>query len=151
MKILLERGASASIVHHSYVRKNDFTKSKNIHKWTTMAGTFKTTRSMKIELRLLELNSTANITVKCHVTKEKSNYDLIIGRDVLRELGITLDFSNNTTNWQDITIPMKPINCDIKTHFAIRDSTRVQSETQRIEKILDANYQKANLPKIVKE
>ena len=101
-----------------------------------MAGTFKTTRTAKIELKLAEINSTENITVKCHVTKEKSNYDLIIGR-------ITLDFSNNTTNWQDMTIPMKPINCDIKTHLAIRDSTRVQSETQRIKKILDANYQKA--------
>ena len=151
VKILLDSGASASIIHHSYLRKNDFTQDKTIHEWTTMAGTFKTTRTAKIELKLPELNSTANIAVKCHVTKEKSNYDLIIGRDVLRELGITLDFSNNTTNWQDITIPMKPINCDIKTHFTIRDSTRVQSEIQRIKKILDANYQKANLPKIVKD
>ena len=106
----------------------------NIHEWTTMAGTFKTTQTAKIELKLPELNSTANIAVKCHVTKEKSNYDLIIGRDVLRELGITLDFLNNTTNWQDTTISMKPINCDIKTHFTIRDSTRVQSKTKRIKK-----------------
>ena len=45
---------------------------------------------------------------------------------------------------------MKRINCGVKTHFTIRDSTPVQSETQRIKKILDANYQKANLPKIVK-
>ena len=151
VKILLDSGASASIIQHSYLRKNDFTQDKTIHEWTTMAGTFKTTRTAKIELKLPELNSTATIAVKCHVTKEKSNYDLIIGRDVLRELGITLDFSNNTTNWQDVTIPMKPINCDIKTHFTIRDSTRVQSEIQRIKKILDANYQKANLPKIVKD
>ena len=89
--------------------------------------------------------------MKCHVTKQKSNYDLILGRDTMTELGITLNFANNTTHWQENNIPMKPINCDVKTHYAIRDSTRVQSETKRIKKILDANYQKANLPKIVKD
>ena len=28
VKILLDSGASASIIHHSYVRKNDFTQDK---------------------------------------------------------------------------------------------------------------------------
>ena len=49
VKILLDSGASASIIHHSYLRKNDFTQDKNIHEWTTMAGTFKTTRTAKID------------------------------------------------------------------------------------------------------
>ena len=151
VKILLDSGASANIINHSYVRKNNFTQDKEIVQWETVAGQFKTTRSAKVDLKLSELNSTANINVKCHVTKQKSNYDLILGRDTMTELGITLNFANNTTHWQENNIPMKPINCDVKTHYAIRDSTRVQSETKRIKKILDANYQKANLPKIVKD
>ena len=90
VKILLDSGASASIIHHSYLRKKEFTQDKNIHEWTTMAGTFKTTRTTNIELKLPELNSTANIAVKCHMTKEKSNYDLIIGRDILHICRIVL-------------------------------------------------------------
>ena len=36
-----------------------------------------------------------------------------------------------------------------KEHFDIRDSVRVYNETQRIKKILDAKYQKANLSGLV--
>ena len=115
-----------------------------------MAGTFKTTRQSDVQLKLPELSDTAQMRVSCHVTKQKSNYDLILGREILRELGIKLDFSNNTTNWKDISIPMKPAHSSTKTHFAISDSSRVASETKRIKKILDAKYEKANLDKVVK-
>ena len=54
------------------------------------------------------------MSVSCHVTKQKSNYDLILGREILRELGIKLDFSNNTTNWKDVSIPMKPAHSSTK-------------------------------------
>ena len=74
-----------------------------------MAGTFKTTRQSDVQLKLPELSDTAEMRVSCHVTKQKSNYDLILGREILRELGIKLDFSNNTTNWKDVSIPMKPV------------------------------------------
>ena len=46
---------------------------------------------------------------------------------------------------------MKPVNCEIKTHYTICDSSRVRFETKRIKKLLDANYQKADLLKIVKD
>ena len=44
---------------------------------------------------------------------------------------------------------MKPVNCTVKEHFAIRDSERVHSETKQIKKILDASYKKANLKDMV--
>ena len=44
---------------------------------------------------------------------------------------------------------MKPIENSTCTHFAISDSKRVASETKRMKKILDANYEKADLNKIV--
>ena len=115
-----------------------------------MVGTFKTTRLAEVKLRLPELSDTAEMSVRCHVTRQKSNYDLILGRELLRELGINLDFSNNTTNWKDISIPMKPSHSSAKTHFSISDSKRVASKTKRIKKILDAKYEKANLTKLVK-
>ena len=149
LRILLDSGASASIINSSYVLRNELQKNNDTHEWTTMAGTFKTTRLAEIKLKLPELSDTAEINIKCHVTKQKSKYDLILGREILRELGITLNFNNNTINWSDTSIPMKPVENNTRIHFAISDSKRVASETKRIKKILDANYEKADLNKIV--
>jgi transposase InsO family protein len=149
VKILLDSGASASIVHHSYVAKNDFVKNNTKQEWATMAGTFKTTRVANVKLRLPELNPTAVLNVHCHVTKQESNYDIILGRDILRELGIKLDFSNNKIILEHSEISMKPLNCNVKEHFAIQDSKRVHAETKRIKKILDAKYKKVNLAELI--
>ena len=100
-----------------------------------MAGTFKTTCLAEIKLKLPELSDSAEIYVNCHVTKQKLNYDLILGRKILRELGINLNFSNNTTNWKDTSIPMKPVHNSTWTHFAISDSKRFAAETKRIKKL----------------
>ena len=92
----------------------------------------------------------AHISAHVHVSKNKSNYDAIFWRDLLRELGISLDFENNVVSWQHVDIPMKPKNCTVKGHFAIEESANVQKATLRIKEILDAKYKKANLKEIVK-
>ena len=43
----------------------------------------------------------AHITPTFHVTDQKSNYDVIFGRDLLRELGISIDFQNNFVRWKE--------------------------------------------------
>ena len=129
VKILLDSGASASIISNSYVAKNDYVKNKTSSNWATMAGTFKTNRVATVSLKLPELNHTAEISEKFHVTEEKFNYDVIIGRETLRKLGIVLDFKKSVTMWNNVIIPMKPANCTIKEHFIIRDSERVHRET----------------------
>ena len=45
------------------------------------------------------------------MTARKSNYDVNLGRDLLWELGIQLDFQNKLIVLQDINLPMKPIDC----------------------------------------
>ena len=42
---------------------------------------------------------------------------------------------------------MKPLNCELKNNFTIQDSKNVKNATNRIQKILHANYDKANLKK----
>ena len=61
-----------------------------------MAGTLSTSKRGSLNIKMPELNETATIKIDCHVTTNKSNYDIIIGRDTLRELGITFDFRNDT-------------------------------------------------------
>ena len=145
VRILLDSGASASIIHKDFVTARDYSKSNNTQLWTTVAGTFKTTRTAHVTLKLPELNHTAEINAELHVTKQKSAYDIIFGRKLLKELGIVLDFNKMVTIWNDVSIPMKRVDADLKTHFFIRDSTHVKDSTRRIKKILDATYKKANL------
>ena len=152
VKILLDSGASASIVHERYVRNNNYSLRKTTkNTWSTMAGSFATSYETEINLKLPELYHTAHISVPCHVTKQNSNYDIIFGRDILRELKIILDFNQNTVQREEVIIPMKPRDSTYETHFAISDSKNVVQATRRIKKILDAKYEKANLKEITKQ
>jgi hypothetical protein len=44
-----------------------------------------------------------------HVAKDLSNYDMIIGRDLLHELCIDVKFSTKTIEWDGVSIPMKSV------------------------------------------
>ena len=112
VRILLDSGASASIIHKDFVSKENYVKCKNVQQWTMMAGTFKTTRTAYVTLKLPELNHTAEISANFHVTKQKSTYDIIFGRKLLKELGIILDFNQMVTIWNDVTVPMKDVNAN---------------------------------------
>ena len=84
VEILLDSRASASIIRHSYLRKNKLATKNVTHQWITMAGTLNTIQIVNINLKLPELNSTAEIKVECHVTKDESNYDIIKGQSAKR-------------------------------------------------------------------
>ena len=82
--------------------------------------------------------------VHFHVTSQKSNSNVIFGQDLLRELGINLDFQINLVGWKETKILMKSINCKMRTNFAIQDSQNIESAANSMKKIIDAKYKKAN-------
>ena len=43
---------------------------------------------------------------------------------------------------------MKSINCKMRTNFVIQESKNINNATDRIKKILDAKYERANLKEI---
>ena len=116
-----------------------------------MAGTLSTSKRGSLNIKMPEFNETATIKIDCHVTTNKSNYDIIIGRDTLRELGIMLDFSNDTVTWNNSTISMKPPNCNLTEHYFINDPSNVEEASDRMKRILDAKYEKANLNLLVRD
>ena len=83
------------------------------------------------------------------MTDKLFNYDLILGRDILHELGIIFNFQNKTITWQEVSISMKPPNCTAKEFFAIKESCQVRNATKRIKQILDAEYKKIDLKSII--
>ena len=101
------------------------------------------------------MSPTATIHAKFHVHEGTlGNYDLIIGRDLLEELGIDILFSTQQVVWpeQHAELPMKPVDCTAPQHFYVQDPTNEQaSEVERMSKILTAKYSPADLEELVND
>ena len=63
-------------------------------------------------------------------------------------LGIDLRFSSRTIEWEGRSIDFKEITATPEDSFFINDPKSVVSEMDRIKKILDAKYEKADLSKV---
>ena len=84
---------------------------------------------------------------------------MILGRDLLESLGLTLNFADKTVIWDGSTVPMKnpkfikqPLNNYIMDSFYwhkdLLESDALQSATEWLKKILNAKYEKADLTDI---
>ena len=61
--------------------------------------------------------------VEARVFHNECRYDAIIGRDVLTEMGIVLDFKNQSVKWDDCIVDMKPFPDRNTTKMGIKDPT----------------------------
>ena len=73
---------------------------------------------------------------------------MIIGRDLLMELGIDISFSKSQVQWDKHIIPLKNIDCTENDSYHVREEGTLDEATTRIKQILDAKYKKANLDNI---
>ena len=88
IKTLLDSSVGASIVRKDGLYKHHKILQNKNNKWSTMEGTFKTTFVTETIIKLLELNYSAIIYVKCHLTNKLINYNLILGH----KIGIIFNF-----------------------------------------------------------
>ena len=75
---------------------------------------------------------------------------MILGRDLLNKLGLTLDFSTATFAWEEASVPMKSTTATAIESLHIKDPTSVNDMLGRItdyayKKILGDKYYKADL------
>ena len=70
-----------------------------------------------MEFTLPEFHSKILITWKAFVTQHKMQYDFIIGRDLMSQLGIILDFKENNIVWDDMLVCMKSPNAQPPQDF----------------------------------
>ncbi len=88
-------------------------------------------------------------------------YDLIIGKQTMHNLGVKLDFQEKTITIDKILLPMRNIaNLQLKPGIprALRENTCIaqepistRSKTKQMVEILDAKYEKGDLPAIIRE
>ena len=148
LKALLDTGASATLVaskHVSKLKLNDNTTTT----WKTTGGNFLTGKTAKVQFTIPEMHQNRLVTKRVHVTNADMGYDMIIGMDLLTELGIDILNSNSSIKWDEAEIPMRPRDSTIEDSYVIEDPQAVQDSTNRINNILDAKYNAANLKQVV--
>jgi hypothetical protein len=81
-------------------------------------------------------------------------FDLIIGKQTMLNLGVKLDFQEKTIKIDAILLHMRNIaNLQLKpriTRFA-QEPISTRSETKHVVEILNAKYEKADLPATIRE
>ena len=75
--------------------------------WETANGSFMTSETVTAQIRLPEFKESATVKQTYHVCNQKIPYDVIIGRETLQQLGISLDFKNSQIIWNDSAVEMK--------------------------------------------
>ena len=88
-------------------------------------------------------------------------YDLIISKSTMHELGVVLDFKESTIKIDKILLPLRDIT-NLQLNKSITRALKINcnhtqepvstcSATKRVVEILDAKYDKADLPAIIRE
>ena len=158
LRALADTGASSSIILEGYTSKNLIQRDKtNQTTWSTMGGQFTTDKTGLVTFSLPEFNLKKQVSWRFHVddrSKSSSTYDMIIGRDLLGELGIILNFNDHTVTWDTDTIPMKDrgtLNTQdalLEVYLASNEPKSLVDEFSRSTKILDAEYKPAVLKEV---
>ena len=91
----------------------------NFTAFQTMAGTFNTTHTCETKFKVPELDQSAEISKKLHVTQMNGRYDIILGQDILRELGLVINIHAETVRWNNSVIDMKPLIAFRKPHTTL--------------------------------
>ncbi len=134
--------------------------------WGTSNGTFVTNKVGNIEISFLEYSASKKVRLQPDIVEYSPGdqvpmCDLIIGKQTMHDLGVKLDFQEKTITIDEILLPMRNIaNLQLRPRItrALRENTcfaqepiSTRSATKPMVKILDAKYEKADLPAIIKE
>ena len=150
LNALLDSGCSGTLMNEKFAKKLRTQKAATTN-WGTVNGELETKRRCKINMQLPQLSKSLTINVNTHLVKKVSDrYDMIIGRDVMSELGIALDFKDRLIMYEHIQLPMTDMDNMTPTggrvlnelHYAtgIQEPPLAAEAVNRVSQILDAKY-----------
>ena len=150
VKALVDSGASESILSKAKAHKLPLKNTKNEQQWSTAAGILTTNTKTATSFSFPELHANKLINQYIHVVDLNiDRYDMIIGRDLIRSLGIDIHGVDMTIYWDNAAIPWRYIDSTAKYVFALsQHNARFNSETKRMKRILDAKYYKPDIKTI---
>eukprot|EP00957_Ditylum_brightwellii_P042481 3216771-Ditylum_brightwellii.AAC.1 len=129
LNALLDSGAGASLIVEKHCNNQNYCKKAS---FKTVAGKFYTAVVVKTAFRLTELNPTAKVDYKLHAANTLGVYDMILGRDVIKSLGIVLNHATETITWDDTSIPMKTTSAQPAKSFHIKDPEGINNMVGQI-------------------
>ena len=114
-------------------------------------GTIKNDKGAKLKFKLPQFSPTLTVTWICDVINELSNmpYDMILGRDIMKELELDVLSSDMTITMGHIKVPWSDRNAIPSSLFNIESNIDNDDSGDRIKKILDAKYEPANIEEVV--
>ena len=150
VKYLFDSRDSEYILAKAKSDKLPLKKTKKERKWSTAAGVLTTNTKTVTSFSLPELHANKLINQSLHVVDLNIDcYDMIIGRDLIRYLGIEIHEADTTIHWDNDAIPRRDIYSTTKDVFALsQQNAPFNSETKRMKHILDAKYSKADIKTI---
>jgi len=159
IRTLLDTGTTSSLVLGRLTKKLRMTQSNKSTKWNTKAGIFETNKTCKVQFILPEFDQNKVIEWKMHVDDSTAdfNYDMIIGTDLMVELGISIDFDKQVMTWENATVPLKDrdvvTNTDVlnEIYDQIYVGENITAMSNRQARILDNDYHAADLEKVASD
>jgi hypothetical protein len=167
-RALLDSGSSGDLLcmKKGYSKRISVVKQVVPQSWGTSNGTFVTDKVGIIEKSFVEYLASKKVRLQLDIVEHSPGdqppmYDLIIGKQTMHKLGMKLDFQERIITIDKILLPMKKIaNQQPKPRItrALRENTcfaqepiSTRSATKQVVKTLDAKYEKADLPAIIRE
>ena len=89
--------------------------------------------------------------MECSHGQDLGKYDMIIGRDLLKDHGINICFSNDTIIWDDHDMPFKDSDQDPKSLYHVCNVGAANAKLELIKQILNEKYKPADLDKVTAE
>jgi hypothetical protein len=168
IRVLLHTGLSGDLL---FIKKGSqkytpCTKRAAPQSWGISNGTFLTKKVGEIDTSFVEYSISKSVHLTPDIVEYDPGanaplYDLIIGKQSLHDIGAVLDFKDKTITIDSILLPMRNIvNLQLKPsvtralrHISCQAQEPVStcSDTKRVIAILDAKYDKADLPVIVQD
>jgi hypothetical protein len=168
IRVLLDTGSSGDLL---FLKKGSNEYIPVVNKavpesWGTSNSTFRTKKVGEIRLSFIDYSISKRVHLHLDIVEypaegPKPLYDLIIGKQTLHDIGAALDFKEKTITIDNILLPMRNINnlqlkSSISRAFKLNSRYAQEPEStcntsKRIVEILNAKYDKADLPRIVKK
>jgi hypothetical protein len=160
IRCLLDTGTSSTLILREFVKKGRAKSHKHKQvKWSTIGGVFTTNRKALIDFKFPELSNNKSVTWICHVDDKTSPqhaaYDMIVGMDLMTEIGIAVDTEKKVIRWEHSEIPLKErgeLNDRAHLHDIYEETQgakSVREAEERHSRIINADYSKQDLNEYV--
>jgi hypothetical protein len=162
LRVLLDSGADGDLlmVHEGAPSIVPYQEKLRPQKWKTSNGTFETSHVGRLEVIFPDYSRSKVAKfrpdiVKIPASHPKPIYDLIIGVKSLAHIGTVLNFAKQTVTIDQIELPMRPHDSfmspkELRYQFRRDLEPKATADaTARVERILDAKYEKADIRQTV--